>query len=52
MEFLKRDEEIFFGLLTGKQLSLIPFALGSLILIYYYLIQRPQEISKKRTTTL
>lgn len=51
-EFLKRDEEIFFGLLTGKQLSLIPFALGSLILIYYYLIQRPQEISKKRTTTL
>jgi dipeptide/tripeptide permease len=52
MEFIKRDNEIFFNLLTGKQLSLIPFGLGSLILIYYYLIQRPQEIKEKRTTTL
>ncbi|MFM7646183.1 MAG: hypothetical protein ACKO41_05650 [Sphingomonadales bacterium] len=49
MEFLKRDEEIFFDLLKGKQLSLIPFALGSLILIYYYLIQRPKEISRRTT---
>ncbi len=52
MELIKRDNEIFFNLLTGKQLSLIPFGLGSLILIYYYLIQRPQEIKEKRTTTL
>ncbi|MBM3915513.1 MAG: hypothetical protein FJ348_05675 [Sphingomonadales bacterium] len=52
MEFIQRDKELFFGLLTGKQLSLIPFTLGSLILIYYYLIQRPNEINRRRTTTL
>jgi hypothetical protein len=52
MEFIKRDAELFFGLLTGKQLSLIPFTLGSLILIYYYLIQRPNEINRRRTATL
>jgi hypothetical protein len=52
MEFIQRDEEVFFNLLTGKQLSLVPFGIGSLILIYYYLIQRPKEISKRRTTTL
>jgi hypothetical protein len=52
MEFIERDETIYFNLLTGKQLSLIPFAIGSLILLNYYLIQRPNEIHKKRTTTL
>lgn len=52
MEFIQRDEEVFFDLLTGKQLSLVPFGIGSLILIYYYLIQRPKEINKRRTTTL
>lgn len=52
MEFIKHDETIFFGFLTGKQLSMIPFVIGSLILLRYYLIQRPQEINLKRTTTL
>jgi hypothetical protein len=36
-------------MLTGKQLSLIPFTIGSLILLYYYLIQAPKE-RKKRST--
>jgi len=52
MEFIHQDENIFFGVLTGKQLSMIPFAIGSLILLHYYLIQRPLEIKMKRTTTL
>lgn len=52
MEFIHLDATLFFGMLTGKQLSMIPFAIGSLILIYYYLIQRPREIELKRTTTL
>jgi preprotein translocase subunit YajC len=52
MEFIKRDNEIFFDIMTGKQLSIIPFTLGSLILLHYYLIQRPQEIRQKRTPTL
>ena len=52
MEFINKDATLFFGMLTGKQLSMIPFAIGSLILIYYYLIQRPREIELNRTTTL
>ena len=46
MEFINKDATLFFGMLTGKQLSMIPFAIGSLILIYYYLIQRPREIGR------
>jgi prolipoprotein diacylglyceryltransferase len=49
MEFIKQDDAIFFDMLTGKQLSLIPFTIGSLILLYYYLIQAPKE-RKKRST--
>lgn len=52
MEFLGKDEALFFNLVTGKQLAMIPFTIGSLILIEYYLIQRPREIKLKRTTTL
>jgi hypothetical protein len=52
MEFVHQDENIFFGFLTGKQLSMIPFAIGSLILLWYYIVQRPREVKMKRTTTL
>lgn len=44
MEFLGRDEELFFNLIQGKQLSMIPFSIGSIILLHYYLIQRPREL--------
>lgn len=51
-EFLGFDEqEIGMGI-TGKQLSLAPFLAGVLILLYYYLLQRPREIREKHTTTL
>lgn len=52
MEFIGKDETIFFGFMTGKQLAMIPFTIGSLILVEYYLLQRPREIKLKRTTTL
>ena len=51
-EFTGFDEQVVWMGITGKQLSLIPFGLGVIILLYYYLIQRPQEIREKHTTTL
>ena len=37
--------------LEGKHLALIPFAIGSLILLYYYLFQRKEE-EQARVATL
>jgi len=51
-EFLGFDVAIIWRDITGKQLSLIPFFIGVLILVNYYLFQRPREIREKRTTTL
>ncbi len=42
-EFFDFDETVVWREFTGKHLSLIPFFAGSLILLYYYLIQRPGE---------
>jgi len=51
-EFLGYDETIVWGEITGKELSLIPFVIGVLILVNYYILLRPREIREKRTTTL
>ena len=51
-EFLGFDEHPVWMGITGKQLSLAPFLAGVLILLYYYLLQRPREIREKHTTTL
>jgi hypothetical protein len=40
-EFFHFDENIVFGKITFKYLCIIPFAIGILILAYYYLIWRP-----------
>ncbi|MBK7433529.1 MAG: hypothetical protein IPI66_06230 [Chitinophagaceae bacterium] len=40
-EFLSFDQEPVFGMFTFKHLALIPFALGILMLIYYYLWFKP-----------
>jgi hypothetical protein len=37
---------------NGKHLALIPFAAGVVILLYYYIIQRPREIRSKHAVTL
>lgn len=51
-EFLEFDEKIVILGINGKQLSLIPFLVGLLILLNYYLLQRPREVREKHTTTL
>ncbi len=51
-EFFHFDEEIITGTVTGKHLALIPFLTGALILLFYYIIQRPKEIKEHKTTTM
>ncbi len=44
-EFFGFDEKLLFSTISGKDLAIIPFGLGILILIYFYLIvyQRIKE---------
>lgn len=43
-EFVGFDTVIVWGSLTGKHLALLPFLTGLVILLYYYLMQRPRDI--------
>lgn len=51
-EFFHFDEMIVWKEFTGKQLALIPFIAGALILLYYYVVQRPREIKEKTLITM
>lgn len=51
-EFFHFDEMQVWQELTGKHLSLIPFIAGTLILAYYYAIQRPRELKEKSVITM
>ncbi|MBI3137804.1 MAG: hypothetical protein HYZ15_04390 [Sphingobacteriales bacterium] len=51
-EFFHFDNLVVYGDLTGKHMALIPFAIGALILLYYYTVQRPREIRLHKTTTM
>jgi hypothetical protein len=51
-EFFHFDETIFFGVITGKHLALIPFIIGSAILLWYYLVVRPREMKTKQVVTM
>lgn len=51
-EFLHFDSSLIFGLIEGKQLSLIPFAAGMLILAYYYIFQKQEEIEDQHLVTM
>ena len=42
-EFAGIDTKIFYGVITYKHLAVIPFAIGILILAWYYLIKAPAE---------
>ena len=42
-EFFGFDEKILLFGLTGKQTAMIPFCIGLLFLVYYYLIWRPRH---------
>jgi hypothetical protein len=51
MEFHDLDDDIFFDVLTGRQLAMIPFIIGFAILALYYLIIRPRDIKANKKTT-
>ena len=46
-EFLGFDEKLIAGY-EGKYIAVIPFLTGMVILLYYYIIQRPLEMKNKR----
>ena len=48
-EFLHFDTYVLFGEYTYKHLAIIPFAIGIIILAYYYLWWRPRHMSAVET---
>ena len=51
-EFYGFDEMPIWSGYEGKHLAMLPFLSGVLILMYYYLVQRPKEIKKQEAVTL
>jgi hypothetical protein len=51
-EFFNFDTMVIWQEYTGKHLALIPFFTGALILLYYYIVQRPKEVKLHRPTTM
>jgi len=51
-EFFHFDTMEVWRNFTGKHLALIPFSIGALILLYYYLVQRPREIKENQLTRM
>jgi hypothetical protein len=51
-EFFGFDTVKIWQGLTGKNLALIPFVCGLLILLYYYILIRPKEIRQHKEVTL
>jgi hypothetical protein len=45
-EFLKLDDKIVFANYTYKNLAIIPFVLGLLILGYYYIYWKPRNVKE------
>jgi hypothetical protein len=51
-EFVGFDSTVIWKEFTGKHIALIPFLTGMLILLYYYIIQRPREQKLQKQVTL
>jgi hypothetical protein len=51
-EFFGFDEMPVWNGYEGKHLALIPFVTGALILLYYYVVQRPAELRKNKELTM
>jgi hypothetical protein len=51
-EFFGFDTTEIWKNFTGKHFALIPFTIGALILLYYYLVQRPQERKEDQLVTM
>ena len=48
-EFFKIDTDIVYGNITYKHLAIIPFAIGILLLGFYYLIWKPKHHNELET---
>ncbi|MGN6617039.1 MAG: hypothetical protein ACTHJ5_07665 [Ilyomonas sp.] len=48
-EFVGFDENIIFGDVTYKHLTMIPFTIGVVILAYYYLYWKPRHANEPET---
>lgn len=48
-EFFHFDETVFWNIIEGRHLTLIPFLTGSAILFYYYVFQRREDLKNKET---
>jgi hypothetical protein len=51
-EFFGFDEMTIWKEFTGKHLALVPFITGAMILLYYYVIQRPRELKGKSVVSM
>jgi hypothetical protein len=51
-EFFGFDTTEIWKNFTGKHFALIPFSIGALILLYYYIVQRPQERKEGGVVTM
>ena len=51
-EFFGFDTMLVWHWITGKHLALIPFLMGSMILLYYYTVQKPRERKESAKATL
>ena len=51
-EFFEFDTIGIWKNFTGKHLALIPFSIGALILLYYYIVQWPQERKEGGVVTM
>ena len=51
-EFFEFDTVEIWPGFTGKNIALIPFILGLLTLIYYYVVIRPKELKEKKEVTM
>ena len=51
-EFFEFDSVVVWRNFTGKHVALIPFAIGAVILLYYYIVQRPKEKNEHKALTL
>lgn len=51
-EFFGFDGKIVWKDVTGKHMALVPFICGALILLYYYIVQRPRELQMHKEVTL
>jgi hypothetical protein len=51
-EFFAFDEAIVWHNITGKDMAVVPFALGIGILVYYYTLMKPKEREEAQVATL